>query len=82
MWRDNQLLMQLFEREELEALVCGGTDLDFNALQDAAKYEDGFEETSQVRAPLAVPRALVASSGCWAGVGAVRLHATTCRAQS
>ena len=41
--------MHLFEPEELEALVCGGTDLDFGALQQAAKYEDGFEETSEVR---------------------------------
>ena len=48
MWRDNQLLMQLFEPEELEALVCGGTDLDFNALQRAANYEDGFDEKSEV----------------------------------
>ena len=48
MWRDNKLLMQLFEPEELEALVCGGTDLDFNALQRAAKYEDGFDEKSEV----------------------------------
>jgi len=51
MWRDNQLLMQLFEPEELEALVCGGTDLDFNALQRAARYEDGFDEKSEVRQP-------------------------------
>lgn len=49
MWRDNQLLMQLFEPEELEALVCGGTDLDFNALQRAAKYEDGFNAKSKVQ---------------------------------
>ena len=49
MWRDNELLMHLFEPEELEALVCGGTDLDFGALQQAARYEDGFEETSEVR---------------------------------
>ena len=48
MWRDNQLLMQLFEPEELEALVCGGTDLDFNALERAAHYEDGFDEKSEV----------------------------------
>lgn len=48
MWRDNKLLMQLFEPEELEALVCGGTDLDFNALQRAAKYEDGFDGKSEV----------------------------------
>ncbi len=57
MWRDNQLLMQLFEPEELEALVCGGTDLDFNALQRAARYEDGFDEKSEVRLPrLHLPR--------------------------
>ena len=48
MWRDNKLLLQLFEPEELEALVCGGTDLDFSALQRAAKYEDGFDANSQV----------------------------------
>ena len=48
MWRDNELLMHLFEPEELEVLVCGGTDLDFGALQQAARYEDGFEETSEV----------------------------------
>lgn len=57
MWRDNELLMHLFEPEELEALVCGGTDLDFGALQQAAKYEDGFEETSEVRPALAVLKA-------------------------
>ena len=48
MWRDNKLLLQLFEPEELEALVCGGTDLDFSALQRAAKYEDAFDANSQV----------------------------------
>ena len=61
MWRDNELLMHLFEPEELEALVCGGTDLDFTALQQAARYEDGFEETSEVRPALAVLKALATS---------------------
>ena len=53
--------MHLFEPEELEALVCGGTDLDFGALQQAARYEAGFEETSEVRPALALLRALVTS---------------------
>ncbi len=60
MWRDNKLLMQLFEPEELEALVCGGTDLDFNALQRAAKYEDGFDGKSEVDS-----RCMRLRTSCW-----------------
>ncbi len=64
MWRDNQLLLQLFEPQELEALVCGGTDLDFSALQRAAKYEDGFDAGSQV----------LCLSGSAAKMGDVHVH--------
>ena len=35
-------MMKLFRPEELEQLVCGRRELDFVALQGAAKYDNGF----------------------------------------
>ena len=40
--------LALFRAEELELLVCGNPRLDFEALESAAKYEDGFDATSDV----------------------------------
>lgn len=34
--------MQLFRWEELELLICGSPELDFEALEEATRYEDGY----------------------------------------
>lgn len=34
--------MQLFRWEELELLICGSPEFDFEALERAAQYDDGF----------------------------------------
>ena len=39
-------LINTFEPEELELLICGSTDLDFQALKSAADYQDGYTEDS------------------------------------
>ncbi|OQR93549.1 HECT E3 ubiquitin ligase [Thraustotheca clavata] len=38
--------LKLFRSEELELLICGSPELDFEALQEAARYDDGFTEDS------------------------------------
>lgn len=38
-------LMQMFQPEELELLVCGSRQLDFTALEDSARYE-GYDKDS------------------------------------
>ena len=50
--------LQLFRWEELELLICGSPVLDFEALERAAQYDDGFSRqyaslaaSSQVRSP-------------------------------
>ncbi|GBF93834.1 HECT E3 ubiquitin [Raphidocelis subcapitata] len=40
--------LQLFRPAELEQLVCGGRSLDFDALQGAARYDDGYTAASPV----------------------------------
>ena len=47
--------MKLFRPEELEQLVCGRRELDFSALQGAAKYDNGFGPDTPAR-PLPVGR--------------------------
>ena len=49
------MLFSLFQPEEVEVLVCGGRELDFNALQGAAVYDDGYTVESQVRAHAQLP---------------------------
>ena len=46
-------MMKLFRPEELEQLVCGRRELDFVALQGAAKYDNGFGPDTPAR-PLPV----------------------------
>jgi hypothetical protein len=46
--KDMDIVFKLFEPEELECLVCGGTELDFEALQNAVQYDDGYTVDSQV----------------------------------
>ena len=41
--------MGLLRPEELEQLVCGRTELDFAALQEAARYDSGFTADTPVR---------------------------------
>ena len=39
---------RLFNAQELERLVCGNPNLDFDALQQNAKYEGGYGTTTLV----------------------------------
>ncbi|OQR92752.1 HECT E3 ubiquitin ligase [Achlya hypogyna] len=42
--------LSLFRPEELELLICGSEELDFEALEEVAHYDDGFNaESSAVR---------------------------------
>ncbi|VDM10033.1 unnamed protein product [Wuchereria bancrofti] len=41
------LLRRLFMPDEVEQLVCGVLDLDFDILAQCTKYQNGFTETSQ-----------------------------------
>uniref|UniRef100_A0A0G4F3Q5 HECT-type E3 ubiquitin transferase n=1 Tax=Chromera velia CCMP2878 TaxID=1169474 RepID=A0A0G4F3Q5_9ALVE len=38
---------EMFRAEEVELLVCGSTDLDFEGLEKHVSYQDGFTESSQ-----------------------------------
>jgi ubiquitin-protein ligase E3 A len=38
-----------YRPEELEMLVCGGRELDFEALEGATLYDDGYNAGSEVR---------------------------------
>lgn len=40
--------MSLFRPEELELLICGNPQLDFDALEENSKYEDGYERDDAV----------------------------------
>ena len=40
--------MSLFRPEELELLICGNPELDFEALEQKSKYEDGYERDDAV----------------------------------
>ena len=40
--------MSLFRPEELEQVIVGTPELDFEGLERCTRYEDGFEEDSQV----------------------------------
>nr|AAD34642.2 E3 ubiquitin-protein ligase [Mya arenaria] len=40
-------LRALFRPEEIEMLICGSEDYDFNALEDACEYDGGFDKKSQ-----------------------------------
>ncbi|CEM37948.1 unnamed protein product [Vitrella brassicaformis CCMP3155] len=39
-------ILELFAPEELERLICGSTDLDFQALEKSTRYGDGFTPDS------------------------------------
>ncbi|CAB4005468.1 ubiquitin- ligase E3A-like [Paramuricea clavata] len=41
-------LKQFFRPEEVELLVCGSKDFDFEALESTTEYEGGFTETSLI----------------------------------
>ena len=41
--------VHLFSATELERLVCGNPNLDFDALQAAARYDGGYNAESRVR---------------------------------
>jgi hypothetical protein len=49
MW-SGALLFRMFQPEELERLLCGASELDFQALQRGTVYDDGFTRDSQARA--------------------------------
>jgi len=40
--------LKLFRWEELELLICGSPNLDFEALEQATHYDDGFSEDTPV----------------------------------
>lgn len=40
--------LSLFRPEELELLVCGSTELDFQALEKVCKYENGYSSSHKV----------------------------------
>ena len=40
--------LSLFRPEELELLICGNPELDFEALENKSKYEDGYERDDAV----------------------------------
>ncbi|KAF9205089.1 putative E3 ubiquitin-protein ligase HTD2 [Podila verticillata] len=40
--------IQLFRPEEVEQLICGSPDLDFNALEQITQYEGGFHSKSRI----------------------------------
>ncbi|KAL4169032.1 hypothetical protein KRP22_009961 [Phytophthora ramorum] len=42
----NHEVLSMFRWEELQLLICGSSDLDFEALEEATHYEDGFTEDS------------------------------------
>jgi len=41
-------VLSMFRWEELQLLICGSSDLDFEALEEATHYEDGFTEDSEI----------------------------------
>lgn len=43
----NGEVLQMFRYEELQLLICGSTELDFEALQESTHYDDGFTEDSE-----------------------------------
>lgn len=45
---DGQVL-KMFRPQELEQLICGGQELDFEALENSTLYDDGFTSGSQAR---------------------------------
>ncbi|CAI5746645.1 unnamed protein product [Peronospora destructor] len=44
----NHEVLSMFRWEELQLLICGSSDLDFEALEEATHYEDGFAEDSEI----------------------------------
>lgn len=40
-------VLQLFRPEELELLVCGSPNLDFEALERSTHYDDGYTKDSE-----------------------------------
>ncbi|BDA45778.1 probable E3 ubiquitin-protein ligase HECTD2 [Coccomyxa sp. Obi] len=48
LWIKQDIVFKLFQPEELECLICGSTELDFDALESAVLYESGFSVDSQV----------------------------------
>ncbi|KAK9830367.1 hypothetical protein WJX72_011319 [[Myrmecia] bisecta] len=40
--------LQMFQPEELELLICGGRELDFQALESRTVYDDGYTTSSEV----------------------------------
>jgi ubiquitin-protein ligase E3 A len=40
--------VQLFRPEELELLICGEPNLDFEALEKVTNYDDGYTAQSRV----------------------------------
>lgn len=45
---NDTLFRQLFRPDELELIICGTVELDFDALEKVCQYQDGFTAESQV----------------------------------
>ena len=43
----NGPVLELFRSEELELLICGSPELDFEALERSTQYDDGYTKDSQ-----------------------------------
>jgi ubiquitin-protein ligase E3 A len=43
----NNPFVKTFQPSELELLVCGSSELDFDDLEEGAVYTDGYEESSR-----------------------------------
>lgn len=41
-------LGQIFRPEEVEQLICGSSDLDFNALETSTVYDGGWTKDSDI----------------------------------
>lgn len=39
--------LKLFQPEELMLVICGSAEFDFESLESAAKYQDGYTKESQ-----------------------------------
>ncbi|OWZ05716.1 HECT E3 ubiquitin ligase [Phytophthora megakarya] len=44
----NREVLSMFRWEELQLLICGSSDLNFDALEEATHYEDGFTKHSEI----------------------------------
>lgn len=44
----NEDIMEIFQPEELDLLICGSKTLDFSELESASSYVDGYTKESKI----------------------------------